>query len=313
MSISNRHYVKSILKDINNKDIPCSSDENLKLEVDHHTLYTKDFYINLLDKFEVAQILHANDFYFQKKNSSPKSFKLNTGQIIMVEFGLNFNKLAYNHPAVVISDIGDRVLVAPCTSGKAPKYEKGSKAGQILPGYIEANSSHGFSHDTCIIVKEVTCIDKTQIVEPIIANRSELRKSKKSHDKKAVRPIYKTLDKSKYINVKDTFLQMYFKNEFNYMRNLEKDIDEVNEKLAIKEKEVNDLNNTIGNLNEELDVANQKLLEQNLKLEKLIDLLKYSKVEIDSLSEKLSFLDKDKENEILKQIAVTKIQPEKNK
>lgn len=310
MSISNKQYVKSIIKDINNKNIPCSSDEKLKVEVDYHTLYAKDFYINNLDKFEVAQILHANDFYFKKKNSLPKSFKLNPGQIIMVEFGLNFNKLAYNHPAVVISDIGDRVLVAPCTSGNAPTYEKGSKAGQIMPGYMEANSSNGFSHDTCIIIKEVTCIDKTQIVEPLISNRRELRKNKKSGNKNNVKPIYKTIDNSKYINIKDTFLQLYFANEYKYIRNLERDINEANEKLAVKEDEVDKLNDIINNLKEELNCANQKLSEQNFKLEELIKLLKYSKTEIDNLSQKLSVF--NEEDEILEQIATTKVQPEEN-
>lgn len=296
MSISNRQYTKSIIEDINNKNIPCSSDEVLKLEVEHHTTYAKNFYIDNLDKFEVAQILHANDFYFKKKNSSPKKFKLKPGQIIMVEFGLNFNKLAYNHPAVVISDMGDRALVAPCTSGKAPTYEKGDKAGEIMPGYIEANDSHGFSHDTCIIVKEVTCIDKTQIVESLIANRADLRKSKKSQNKNNVKPIYKTIDKSKYIDIKDTFLQLYFKNEFNHIHNLE--------------KELNDSNNMINKLSEDLDAANQKLSEQSLKLEELVKLLKYSKDEIDNLSQKLSFF--NDEYEILKEIATTKIQSKKD-
>ena len=169
----NTNFLDSILHNKSNKSKKCYEDPTLftQLHFSISNLFT--YFSTNCSKYEVAQIINSNHVYLKtKSNTSLKKINYKPGQLVMVDLGLNFNNLSYKHPCIVLANINDKVFIVPCSSTTAPIN---SKTHELEYGYLVGGKSDGFKHDTTIILKEASCIDKSQIIHPI-KSRNSLKK-----------------------------------------------------------------------------------------------------------------------------------------
>ena len=220
--------LNSILKDNSNKDILCHTDKDIFSQLSISTNNLLTYLAFNCSKYEVAQMINSNDKYLKIKNKKFTKINYSKRQIIMVELGVNFNKLSYKHPCVVLADLGDKLFVAPCTSGNAPR----DKEGKIFKGYLEGNFEDGFEHLTTIICKECLCIDKSQVISAIKQNKK-----------------YKKISLEMYEKINNNLFKSLFGGTYYKMSMMEKEIDDLKlqlEKLSREkielEKEIDDIN-----------------------------------------------------------------------
>lgn len=122
MTILDNSFLDRSLGDNNNKLIKCHENKDMLHQLSYNNNATFNYFAINCSSYEAALIIKANNKYIKSKTQRPNRTRYEKRQLIMVELGLNYNKLSYKHPCVVIEDLGDRVFVVPCTSRKAPTY-----------------------------------------------------------------------------------------------------------------------------------------------------------------------------------------------
>lgn len=163
------NFINTILSNKSNKDVKCYKDPNLftQLHLSISNLFT--FYSTKCSKYEVAQIINSNNIYLKTKgNTVNSSIKYKPGQVVIADLGLNFNNLSYKHPCIILKDIKDKVFIVPCSSRDTPIN---CKTNKLESGYLIGTKDDGFQHNTTIILKEASCIDKSQIIHSIKVNK----------------------------------------------------------------------------------------------------------------------------------------------
>lgn len=252
MTILDNTFLDMSLKNGANKSIKCHENKDMLMQLSYNNNALFNYFAIHCSSYEAALIIKANNKYIKSKTQSPNKIRYEKRQLIMVELGLNYNKLSYKHPCVVLEDLGDRVFVVPCTSGKAPTFKQkpNPETGvegeeEIRKGYLEGNESDGFHHLTTIIIKEATCIDKGQIVSTI---------KEKGKSKKITSDMFKVIHANLH--------KMLFKwQDFN-INKIETELHKTKSEL---EKAHNDF---------------ELIKEQNLKLLKELEQLKQEKEEL---------------------------------
>ena len=247
MTILDKSVINNIIDDKSNKDKKCYEDKNMLTQFSYNNNAIFNYMVTNYSIYESALIVNANDKLLKAKKSPANKTRYEKRQIIMVELGLNYKKLSYKHPCVVLEDLGSTLFVVPCRSGSAPTYEKDNGEKEIRNGYLEGDDKDGFKHLTTIIIKEAVCIDKLQVI-----------KSKKSAKKKKITPemfteINKELHKLlfNWQNVNMEKQEIKIKNLESELSEKDMIIDEMKFKLEELKSKNAELENQI-NLNEEI-------------------------------------------------------------
>lgn len=126
-----------------------------------------------LTESEMAMIISSLNRWITKKDISVnRSFGV--GKIVQMEWGNNFSpELSYKHPAVIIEEWANTVLVIPTTStpSKATDayHPTDNPSGKWY--YRKVGDAEGFAHDCALILNNAKILSKSRItsVSGIIA------------------------------------------------------------------------------------------------------------------------------------------------
>lgn len=92
---------------------------------------------------------------------------INLGDIVFVEFGINFsNEVSYAHPAVVLENINDSILVCPSSSNNVKIREAyhpiDNKESKSL--YRKVKQENGFDNVCVLELDKIRVINKSRII-----------------------------------------------------------------------------------------------------------------------------------------------------
>lgn len=156
---------------------------------------------------EMAMITNSLNRW-QDRKAKVNAQNITAGEIVMVDLGLNYApELSYAHPAVVLEELRDIILVIPVTSSAnkvAQAYHPVDNPGGKW-FYRKVGVTDGFAHDCVLLLSNLKVISKTAILSPM--GKLECNLS----------------DKTKlYREVKNTILKYYFHKEWKYTCDLER-------------------------------------------------------------------------------------------
>lgn len=118
-----------------------------------------------LSESEMAMIISSLNRWLTKKDISvTRSFGV--GKIVQMEWGNNFSpELSYKHPAVIIEEWTNTVLVIPTTSTPAKVtaayHPTDNPSGKWY--YRKVGVSDGFAHDCALILNNAKIMSKSRI------------------------------------------------------------------------------------------------------------------------------------------------------
>lgn len=119
-----------------------------------------------LSESEIAMITASINKWITKKDICI-SKKYGVGKIVQIEWGNNFSpELSYKHPAIIIEEWGNSVLVVPTTSTPS-KVEEAYHPIDNPKGkwyYRKVGVSEGFAHDCAIILDNAKILSKSRII-----------------------------------------------------------------------------------------------------------------------------------------------------
>ena len=126
-----------------------------------------------LTESEMAMIISSLNRWITKKDISVnRSFGV--GKIVQMEWGNNFSpELSYKHPAVIIEEWANTVLVIPTTSTPSKVtdayHPTDNPSGKWY--YRKVGAAEGFAHDCALILNNAKILSKSRItsVSGIIA------------------------------------------------------------------------------------------------------------------------------------------------
>lgn len=126
-----------------------------------------------LSESEMAMIISSLNRWITKKDISVnRSFGV--GKIVQMEWGNNFSpELSYKHPAVIIEEWANTVLVIPTTSTPSKVtdayHPTDNPSGKWY--YRKVGAAEGFAHDCALILNNAKILSKSRItsVSGIIA------------------------------------------------------------------------------------------------------------------------------------------------
>lgn len=160
----NRAAVETLSKQINSKNTPGVTDQNL-YPIYIHSLTN---FSDLSRNYSTYEMAHWTN-YADRLCTSKNSFSLNTvgyrrGTIVFVDLGAgNFgHEPSYTHPAVVLQQNKYSIMIAPCST---KKYGKG------IPVIIDATTADGFSVNTGIQTDSIRWISKERVIS-VLGNAS---------------------------------------------------------------------------------------------------------------------------------------------
>ena len=119
-----------------------------------------------LSESEMAMIISSLNRWIVKKNHL-ENRSYSVGNIVQMEWGNNFSpELSYKHPAVIIEEWTNTVLVIPTTSTPS----KVSSAYHPIDNptgkwyYRKVSATEGFAHDCALILNNAKILSKTRII-----------------------------------------------------------------------------------------------------------------------------------------------------
>lgn len=217
-------------KDNSNKQIQCfTSSEGMFEFFKLQNNFFKHTKSNLSLYDLSSWIISKNRFLLQQKSINNKRYK--RGQIIYIDFGINYNgEISYNHPGVVLSETYSKVLIVPCSSSRIRKaYDAKNK---LFPEYLIGEPTDGFTKKTVLLLDDVRWVSKSRIL-------------------KDFPPISSNLFK----NIQDKFLELsanVFLKKITTLENLKNsnslEIEELKKQLEKKDLEIEELKEKILNL-----------------------------------------------------------------
>lgn len=151
------------------------------------------FAANRLSESEMAMVISSLNRWVTKKDISVKH-PYAVGAIVQMEWGNNFSpELSYKHPAVIIEEWTNTVLVIPTTSTPskvaAAYHPTDNPSGKWY--YRKVGVAEGFAHDCALILNNAKIMSKTRIISVsgnIVGNLSD--------DSNVFREIRKTMIKN---------------------------------------------------------------------------------------------------------------------
>lgn len=191
-----------------------------------------------LSESEMAMIISSLNRWITKKDISVnRSFGV--GKIVQMEWGNNFSpELSYKHPAVIIEEWANTVLVIPTTSTPSKVtdayHPTDNPSGKWY--YRKVGAAEGFAHDCALILNNAKILSKSRItsVSGIIAGNL-------NDDNNVFREIRKTM------------IQYFFSKEwighqklvYAYERELDKNkkLQEAHDKLLEENKMLKSVDN----------------------------------------------------------------------
>lgn len=121
---------------------------------------------NRLSESEMAMIVASLNRWITKKEIST-SCSYGIGKIVQMEWGTNFSpELSYKHPAVIIEEWKNTVLVIPTTSTPTKVMEAfhpvDNPNGKWY--YRKVSISDGFAHDCALMLNNAKIMSKSRII-----------------------------------------------------------------------------------------------------------------------------------------------------
>lgn len=119
-----------------------------------------------LSESEMAMIVSSLNRWVTKKDISvTRSYGI--GKIVQMEWGTNFSpELSYKHPAVIIEEWKNTVLVIPTTSTPAKVtaafHPTDNPTGKWY--YRKVGTAEGFAHDCALILNNAKIMSKARII-----------------------------------------------------------------------------------------------------------------------------------------------------
>ncbi|MDE7120643.1 MAG: type II toxin-antitoxin system PemK/MazF family toxin [Oscillospiraceae bacterium] len=112
-----------------------------------------------LSVYDMAQWINHIDRWIKNKNME-NTKKYGRGCIVFVDLGAqNFRyEPSYTHPAVIIAETKNMVLIVPCSS---------KRYGKRNSGIIDATSADGFSSNTGVQVDSFRWVHKNRIISEV--------------------------------------------------------------------------------------------------------------------------------------------------
>ena len=143
-----------------------------------------------LSESEMAMIVSSLNRWVKKKNVSVNR-SYGVGKIVQMEWGNNFSsELSYKHPAVIIEEWANTVLVIPTTSTPtkvaAAYHPADNPTGKWF--YRKVGVVEGFAHDCALILNNAKIMSKARITSVSGAIVGNL-----SNDNNVFREIRKTM------------------------------------------------------------------------------------------------------------------------
>ncbi len=223
MSILNKSNLNLLLKQENAKTIKYHENIEMLEQFSYNNNYLFNFLVKNCSMHETGLMIGSTAKYIEIKdrclnNKQPSKFiNYQNKQIVMVELGINYNKLSYKHPCVVLANLDDRLFVVPCTSRRA----KRDKSGEIRSGYLEFEKTDGFEHTTTVILKDATCINKEQVISTIKENGK-----------------YKKISDDAFIKIVNKLHEMLFSWQYFNLSKLSREVENLKSEKLILEKEI---------------------------------------------------------------------------
>lgn len=123
-------------------------------------------FIKKLTLYDLSSWIISKHSFLNKSKSKKNYISYKRGTIILADFGVNFDgEISYNHPGVILNETSDKVLVAPCSTGRLRKaFKDPSDPTTIYPQYLIGEITHGFSKKTVILLDDVRWISKNRIL-----------------------------------------------------------------------------------------------------------------------------------------------------
>ena len=124
------------------------------------------FAADKLSESEMAMIISSLNRWLTKKDISiNRSYGI--GKIVQMEWGNNFSpELSYKHPALIIEEWTNTVLVIPTTSTPAKitaaYHPINNPTGKWY--YRKVGVTEGFAHDCALILNNAKIVSKTRII-----------------------------------------------------------------------------------------------------------------------------------------------------
>ncbi|QGH32581.1 hypothetical protein GI584_00105 [Gracilibacillus salitolerans] len=231
-----RKYV-SKLKNLTDdeKNMRSGSDPNLIL--DTKRLLDDFFSVIMSLKLEdgLKWILGLEEYIEDKKNKKQIHYRRYTrGHIVEVELFGHFDKeLTYSHPALILYDGGNSVLVAPISGGKY---------GDDKEMHIDVTEKDGLRKNCAVMVDSLRIIDKKRILYQHKKDELNVKISTEILDNIDNVLISKFIPghKIKYDQLKSDFYKEIEKNEVALS-----EIEELKKALELKNKEINEIKEKI--------------------------------------------------------------------
>lgn len=119
-----------------------------------------------LSEGEMAMVTNSLNRWITKKDISV-SRSYGIGKIVQMEWGNNFSpELSYKHPAVILEEWANTVLVIPTTSTSAKVtaayHPTDNPSGKWY--YRKVGVAEGFAHDCALILNNAKIMSKTRII-----------------------------------------------------------------------------------------------------------------------------------------------------
>ena len=118
-----------------------------------------------LSESEMAMIINSLNRWITKKDYSDNR-TYGIGKIVQMEWGTNFSpELSYKHPAVIVEEWKNTVLVIPTTSTPA-KVQEAFHPVENPEGkwyYRKVGIEEGFAHDCALILNNAKIMSKARI------------------------------------------------------------------------------------------------------------------------------------------------------
>lgn len=155
----NRNQVELLSKQQNSKHTYGNQD-NILYPIFSHA------YTNLLDimrnssTYEMAHWTNYIDRWLLGRQTQNNTVGYKRGTIVFIDLGSgNFgHEPSFTHPAVVLAQSKDSILIVPCSS---------KKYGRGFPDIIDATPTDGFSSNTGIQTRSLRWISKNRVVSTI--------------------------------------------------------------------------------------------------------------------------------------------------
>lgn len=188
----NKKQVEDLSKQLNSKQTYGKNDTALYPIFSHAQINLFDM-LRELSTFEIAHWTNYSDRFCIDRNSKANTTGYPRGTIVFVDLGAgNFgHEPSFTHPAIVLDQKRESLLIAPCSS---KKYQKG------YPEIIDATPQDGFLVNTGIQTNSIRWISKNRVISVIGKTTSDILNQIDAHLLKSI-PLHKKqlIEKDKII------------------------------------------------------------------------------------------------------------------